>query len=148
MFNFKTKKEIKYENITNFNTWIKAINLFIDILEWEKAKKILNQIKDIEKESLNKINYKLEKEKDIEWINALEKIKLKNIFEVKIKKLDKLNDKIYKEEEKYKKEIDKKKSIITIKKISNELKILMWNKKNNEALKLLQKFLQSNPKKN
>jgi len=62
MFNFLKKTEINSEKIKEFNGVIKAINIFILISEWEKAKKALTEIEIKEKESLRILLEKIDKE--------------------------------------------------------------------------------------
>jgi hypothetical protein len=66
MFGFFKKKKVNYEQIKAFDGAVKAINIFIMLSEWEKAKKALEEIKYKEKESLNTILEKLDENDDKE----------------------------------------------------------------------------------
>ena len=61
MFNFfRKKKEINSEDIKNFNDSLRAINIYILISEWGKAKFALSEIKTKENESFNTLLKKID----------------------------------------------------------------------------------------
>jgi hypothetical protein len=66
MFSFFKKKKVDNEQIKAFDSAIKAINIFIVLSEWKKAKKALDEIEFKEKESLNLILSKLDEMDDKE----------------------------------------------------------------------------------
>jgi hypothetical protein len=66
MFSFLVKKEVNYENIKEFDSALKAINIFIMLSEWDKARKALKEIEYKEKSSLNLILDELDKLDDKE----------------------------------------------------------------------------------
>lgn len=144
MFGFLKKKEVNYEQVKAFDSALKAINIFILLSEWDKARKALEEIEYKEKESLNAILDELDKMDDKQWINEKEKIKLTDNFKNKQKHLDKLKTVLEKKEEKYNKRVDEERFKIRFKKIKDEVEVLTWNKKNDQALWLLQKFIEEN----
>ncbi|MFK7779894.1 MAG: PP2C family protein-serine/threonine phosphatase [Candidatus Gracilibacteria bacterium] len=144
MFGFLKKKEIDNNNIKAFDGALKAINIFIILSEWEKAKKALDEIEYKEKDSLNLILDELEKLDDKEGVNKKEKIKLTDNFKKKQKRLNKLALILERKEEKYNKKVENERFKIRFKKIKEEVKILTGNKKNDQALGLLQKFIEEN----
>lgn len=144
MFGFLKTKVVDNESIKEFDGAIRAINIFIMLSEWEKAKKALKEIEYKEKNSLNLILDELDKMDDKEWINEKEKIALTDKFKIKLKKLEKITKNLEKKEEKYNKRVEKERFKIRFKKIKDEVEILTWNKKNDQALWLLQKFLEEN----
>jgi hypothetical protein len=101
MFSFFRKKEVDNEQIKAFDGAIKAINIFILLSEWDKAKKALNEIEYKEKDSLNILLGKIDERDDKDLNNDKEKIKLTENFKKKQKKLDKLTEIVKEKEEKY-----------------------------------------------
>lgn len=144
MFGFWKKKEINNEKIKEFDGAIQAIGIFIVLSEWEKARKALNEIEFKEKESLSIILSKLDRKDDKEWLNEKEKIKLTEIYKKKQKKLDNLLEIVNNKEEEYNKKVENERFKIRFKKIKNEVDALSWNKKYNQALWLLQNFIEEN----
>lgn len=144
MFGFFKKKKVDNEQIRAFDGAIKAINVFIMLSEWEKAKKALEEIEFKEKESLNNVLDELDQMDDKEWINEKEKIRLTDIFKKKQKKLENIFKVLEKKENQYNIKADKERFKIRFKKIKDEISLLTWNKKNNQAIWLLQEFLEEN----
>lgn len=144
MFGFFRTKVVNNENIKEFDGALRAINVFIMLSEWEKAKKALKEIEYKEKNSLNLILDELDKMDDKEWINEKEKIALTDKFKSKQKKLEKIAEILEEKEEKYNKKVEKERFKIRFEKIKDEVEVLTWNKKNEQALWLLQKFLEEN----
>lgn len=147
MFSFFRKKKVDTEKVKVFDGAIKAIEIFIMLSEWEKAKKALKEIEYKEKDSLNVIIIKLDSIDDKEWINEKEKIRLTNELKKKQKVLNNLYLELEKKEEKYKEKEDAERFKIRFKKIKDEIEILIWNKKSEQALWLLQNFLEENKEK-
>ena len=144
MLNIFRSKKIDSEQVKAFDSAVKAINIFAMLYEWDKAKQALKEIEYKEKDSLNVILDKLDKMDDKEWINEKEKIKLTEYFKKKKKILEKLTISLEKKEHKYNLKVENERFKIRFKKIKDEIDILAWNKKNNQALWLLQKFLEEN----
>ncbi len=142
MFGFLKRKKVNTEEVKAFDSALKATNIFIMLSEWEKAKKALDEIEYKEKDSLNEILDKLDKLDDWEEVHKKEKIKLTDNFKKKQKRLDKLRKILNKKEDKYNTRVEKERFKIRFKKIKNEVDVLTWNKKNDQALWLLQKFLE------
>ena len=150
MFSFfrkKTQEEIA--NIKNFNQAIKTIKMFIASSEWEKAEKAIDEIKQKEKKAFeNLVEWlvkDIDKKSDVErfWINKT-KEKYKKTFEDRIKLLEKLKNKKDTLEKKYieKQEIERFK--IRFKKIKEELEHLISTNRSNDALVILQNFIEEN----
>jgi len=144
MLNIFRSKKIDSEQVKAFDSAVKAINIFAMLYEWDKAKQALKEIEYKEKDSLNVILDKLDTMDDKEWINEKEKIKLTEYFKKKKKILEKLTISLEKKEHKYNLKVENERFKIRFKKIKDEIDILAWNKKNNQALWLLQKFLEEN----
>ena len=147
MFGFSRRKKIDYSKINEFNGAVKAIDIFIMLSEWEKAKKALKEIEYKEKDSLTLILNRLDKMDDKHWVNEKEKVKLTNELKKKQKKLDEIYKKLENKEFKYNKKVEKERFKIRFKKIKDEINILIWNRKIDHALTLLQKFLEENAEK-
>ncbi len=144
MLNIFRSKKIDSEQVKAFDSAVKAINIFAMLYEWDKAKQALKEIEYKEKDSLNVILDKLDTMDDKEWINEKEKIKLTEYFKKKKKILEKLTISLEKKEHKYNLKVENERFKVRFKKIKDEIDILAWNKKNNQALWLLQKFLEEN----
>jgi len=142
MFGFLKRKKVNTDDVKAFDSALKATNIFIMLSEWEKAKKALEEIEYKEKKSLNEILDKLDELDDWEEVHKKEKIKLTDNFKKKQKHLEKLRKILNKKEEKYNAKVEKERFKIRFKKIKNEVDVLSWNKKNDQALWLLQKFLE------
>ena len=134
------RKKVIPKNIKAFTEAMKAINVYILLSEWEKAKQAINEIEKKEQESLNVILDKVRKD------NSKESKKIKNEIikenSEKIKKLLKIKEKLNIKERKYLKNEEKERFKIKFKIIKDEIEILIWNKKNSQALKLLKNFLE------
>ena len=151
MFNFFKKiqsskiKKIELENIKNYDEAIKAIKFFIATLEWEKAKKAISEIKNKELKSYKELIAKIDEENLDNKLIEKEKFKLTKKYQKKQKELEKLKEEVYKKEEKYNKRIEKEKFKIRFKKIKQEINSLSKKWQTNQALQLLNKFLEENP---
>lgn len=144
MFGFSKKKKIDIAKIKEFDGARKAIEIFIMLSEWTKARKALEEVEIKEKKSLNIVLEKLDNMDDKMWVNKKEKEKLTKQFQKKEKLLDELKDKLNKKEDLYLKKVEKERFKIRFQKVKEEVKSLTWNKKNNQAMWLLQKFLEEN----
>jgi len=147
MFSLFKKKIFDSNKVREFNSAIKAVELFVMLSEWEKARQALKEIEYKEKDSLNIILEKIDKIDDKEWTNEREKIRLTNELKNKQKKLNYLFEELERKEEKYNQNVDKERFKIRFRKIKDEVDILVWNKKSDQALELLQKFLEENAEK-
>ncbi len=147
MFGFLKSKKVDIEKIRQFNSAIKAIEIFIMLSEWDKAKKAIKEVEFKEKDSLNTVMTKLDLIDDKDWTNGEEKIKLTNDLKKKIKKLNNLYLELVKKEDKYNEKVVTLRFKIRFRKIRDEIEILIWNRKSNQALWLLQKFLEENTEK-
>ena len=147
MFGFFRKKKVDRQNIKAFDGALKAINVFIVLSEWSKAKKAIEEIEYKEKKSLTIKLERLEKEKITDWglENELERKNLTEDLKLKIKKLEKLTLLLNKKEEIYNERIKKERFKIRFHKMRIEIDLLIWNNSNDHALWLLQKFLEENP---
>lgn len=147
MLNFLKKKKFNNNNVKEFNSACKAVEFFIMLKEWEKAKKAVKEIELKEKQSLSIVLEKLDNLDDKDWINQKEKILLTNELKRKIRKLNILLDIIEKKEEKHKQSLNNKRFKIRFNAIKKEIESLKWNKKNEQAIILLKKFLEENGEK-
>ncbi len=147
MFGLFKNKKVDTGNIKQFDSALKAIEIFIMLSEWEKWKKALKEIEYKEKDSLAIILDKIDQKDDKDWVNEKEKIRLTNELKKKQKKLNDLYAILEKKEEKYNQNVDAERFKIRFKKIKDEIEVLMWNRKSDNALALLQKFLEENAEK-
>jgi len=144
MFNFfNKKKKINAEEIKAFDWAIKAIEIYIALSEWSKAKKAIDEIKVKEKESLTSLLEKISLEKDQALAEKQKKKETKE-YKKKEKKITSLKNKIEKLEAKYIKNAEKERFKIRFSKIKDEIDILIWAKRGLQAMSLLQKFLEEN----
>jgi len=141
-FSFFKKKEVHNENIKEFEWGIKAINVYIILSEWEKAKLAIKEIERKEQDNLDKLlsNFRTDKSPESEKVKS----KLIKDNTKKVKVLTKLKDKLNKLEIKYIEKDEKERFKMRFKIIKDEIWVLVWNKKNNQALAVLQKFLEEN----
>lgn len=147
MFGLFKNKNVDTGNIKQFDSALKAIEIFIMLSEWEKWKKALKEIEFKEKDSLSIVLEKIDQMDDKDWVNEKEKIRLTNELKKKQKKLNDLYEILEKKEEKYNQNVDAERFKIRFKKIKDEIEVLMWNRKSDNALALLQKFLEENAEK-
>ena len=146
MFGFFRKK-VNRQQIKAFEGALKAINIFIVLSEWTKAKKAIEEIEYKEKKSLTITLEKLEKEKISDWglENDLQRKNLTEDLKAKVKKLEKLTLLLNKKEEIYNEKIKKERFKIRFHKMRTEINLLIWNNSNDHAIWLVQKFLEENP---
>lgn len=139
------KKKVDTEKVQAFKDAIKAINIFILISEWDKAKDSIREIEKKERKGLNDFLKKYRADES----PKVRKIKSKLIEENKkrIEQLAKMKEKIRKKEEQYYKKMEKERFKVRFKNIHNEITKLIWKNRNGEALGLLQAFLEENPSK-
>ena len=146
MFTFFKRKKIIEQEITNFNEVLKAINIFILLSEWSKAKFALSEIKVKENESFNILIKKIDTDWKIYWNK--EKEKQIKIYKKKVNKLTALENKLIENERKYYIRAEKEKFSIRFNKIKDEIDILVGKWKHKEWLNLLHSFLEENKDKN
>ncbi|MDP2091111.1 MAG: PP2C family protein-serine/threonine phosphatase [Candidatus Gracilibacteria bacterium] len=147
MFGLFKNKNVDTGNIKQFDSALKAIEIFIMLSEWEKGKKALKEIEFKEKDSLSIVLEKIDQMDDKDGVNEKEKIRLTNELKKKQKKLNDLYEILEKKEEKYNQNVDAERFKIRFKKIKDEIEVLMGNRKSDNALALLQKFLEENAEK-
>lgn len=143
---FSKNKNIDTQEVKAFDSAVKAIDIYIALSEWAKARKAVEEILYKEKESLNEYLEKISQEND-ELISKKLKEKEKKDFSKKEKIIEKLKTKIEKQEAIYIKKIEKERFKIRFKKIKDEVSQLVWKKRSVEALSLLKKFLEENKEK-
>lgn len=119
MFNFlkKKKKDINTTAIKNFNTAIKVIEDFIYFEDYDKASLAIDEISRKETDAFNKY---------ILTVKESEKQKEFDIFQKKIKLLEKLATKNHKLKEKFEQKNYKKRVKQEIKYIKNKINIHLW----------------------
>jgi inorganic triphosphatase YgiF len=142
MFGFKKKTQVDETKIQSYKDAVEAVEIFMQIYEWEKAKNALFEIKSKEKSSLDHLIEKIDEEDNVHA--EQEKAKLMSDYKKKEAQLAKLEEKLNKEEEKYKEASEKEKFKVRFKKIKDEIENLVSNKRASDALGLLQKFLEEN----
>ena len=146
MFGFLfSKKKVDAEKVQAFKDALEAINIFILISEWEKAKDSILEIEHKERIWLNSFLSKYRKDDS----EKLRKIKSKLIEENKkrFEQLEKLKEKVRQKEEKYNKKVEKERFKVRFRNIHNEIVHLTWKNRKWEALRLLQAFLEENTSK-
>lgn len=142
---FKQKK-VNQKWIKEFNSWVKAIKLFIELSDWEKAKQGIMEISIKEKKSMSLILKKLNDTKTIDWLDIEDK-KIEFTEELKEKQLilDKLKIILIKKEDEYNNKLEKERLKIRFNRVKHEIEILLWDKQADEALSLLRSFLDEFP---
>ena len=143
MFNFfRKKKEINSEDIKNFNDSLRAINIYILISEWGKAKFALSEIKTKENESFNTLLKKIDNDSVLYWNK--EKERQIKIYKKKMEQLNYLENKLIDSERAYNIKSEKEKFNLRLKNIRSDTALLIGKGKFNEWLSLLKNFLEEN----
>jgi predicted nucleic acid-binding Zn-ribbon protein len=125
MFGFLKKKKVDTNSIEAFDSAIEAIEIFISLSEWDKARKALDEVETKEKESLDYIVDKLSKKTDNEGINQKEIEKLKLAYKKKEAEIHNLREKLKEAERIYNKNIDNERFKVRFKKIKEEVENLV-----------------------
>ena len=141
----KDRNKYKFipESIKKYSDAIKSIKTLTLLKEWDKAKKVIEEIKKSEKLALANLLDIIENNWN-EVIVESEKRKQLNIFKKKEIQLNKLLEKNINLETKYYKKIEKEKFKIRFKKIKKEIDFFSKTWKNIEALNILKHFLKDN----
>lgn len=144
MFNFfKKTKKINTLEIKEFNSAIKAVEVYIALYDWEKAKNAIEEILKKEEEALNYIINKIKSDDSIvEKDSIIEKEK--SDFINKREKVEKIKNKLELLEIKYIEKENKERFKIRFKKIKEEINWLIGTKNYQQAMWLLQSFLEEN----
>ncbi|MCP4523430.1 MAG: serine/threonine-protein phosphatase [Candidatus Gracilibacteria bacterium] len=142
MLGFGKQKKVEEAQIKGFKDAIKAIEVFILLSEWEKAKAALEEIKGKEKSSFDALFAKINREGV--FGDEKEKKKLEKSYQTKEKQLTKLEENLKKKEQKYHDHLDQERFKVRFQKIKDELGNLVKNKRAEDAMGLLQKFLEEN----
>jgi len=125
MFGFLKKKKVDTNSIEAFDSAIEAIEIFMSLSEWDKARKALDEVETKEKESLDYIVDKLSKKTDNEGINQKEIEKLKAVYKKKEAEIHNLREKLKEAERIYNKNIDNERFKVRFKKIKEEVENLV-----------------------
>lgn len=133
------KKKVNETQVKEFDWAMQAIEIYIALLKWDKAKKALDEILYKEKKSFTTFIENLWKNRDIKIIN-----KEKEKFEEKKKKILELQKKEAAKEQNFLEKKEEKRFKIKFKSIKNEINRLLKTGKNVEAMWLLQSFLEEN----
>jgi dephospho-CoA kinase len=144
MFNFfrkKTKKEI--QEAKNFKEAIKTIKFFIATLEWEKAQKAINEIKEKELNAYKEITNNIDLDYKSEEIEK-QKEKINKTYSDKQQELEKLQNILNEKKETYEEKQKRKKFLIQFKLLKKEINQLTHTTKIHQAKKLLKQFLDEN----
>lgn len=144
-FKLFKKKEVNNESVKEFQEALKAINIYILLSEWKKARHAIFEVEDKEQDSLEKLldNFRADRSPESEKVKS----KLISDNTKKINELKVLKQKLEKLEQKYIERDEKERFKMRFKIIKDEISVLTWNKKNIQALNLLQKFLEENKEK-
>ncbi len=142
MFSFWKRKEVDSSKIKNYKDALEAIHIFMLLSEWKKARHALDEIKLKEKESFDELLYKINQDDSV----FAERQRLQIIWDYKQKELHlaKVEQKLNKNEDEYKDKKQREQFKIRFKNIKSEIHNLVWNSRSNEALDLLQRFLEEN----
>lgn len=134
---FGRKKEINTENIKSFHDAVKAIKAYIYLSEWEKAKTAIEDVKQKETKAFAELEEKIK-----DNFNLLQKHR--KTFEKNNKTIQLLEKKYEIQKIKYDRKIEQERFKIRFKSIKSEIKKLYGTWKNNDALNLLNNFLEEN----
>ena len=145
MFGFKKKTQVDETKIQNYKDAVEAVEIFMQIYEWEKSRNALMEIKSKEKSSLDELIAKIDAEDNLQA--EQQKAKLMSDYKKKEHQLAKLEAELNTKEKKYTDASEKEKFKIRFQKIKNEIDNLVSNKRASDAMWLLQKFLEENKEK-
>ncbi len=140
MFNFfqkiflKNSWEVKIPK--GFDDVLKNIDFYIKSLDFVKAKFYLDEVRKKEREIFTNFIKNVH-------LDSKEIKKAQKIYDLKMKKLDKLESKYNKQRAKHDEFLEKQRTLIRIKKIQNKLDELIWRHEINLAEWLLNNFLES-----
>lgn len=142
MFGFWKKKEVDWSKIKNYKDALEAIHIFMLLSEWKKARHALDEIRLKEKKSFDELLEKINQDDSI----FAEKQRLKIIADYKQKEqhLWKVEQKLNKKEEDFQDKKLKEQFKLRFKNIKTEIHNLVWNSRSDEAMELLQNFLEEN----
>lgn len=142
MFGFKKKIQVDETKIQNYKDAVAAVEIFMQIYEWEKSRNALNEIKSKEKSSLDDLISKIDLEDNLQAEE--QKTKLMSDYKQKEHQLAKLENLLNTKEKKYTDASEKEKFKIRFKKIKSEIDNLVSNRRAVDAMRLLQRFLEEN----
>ncbi len=135
IFNRKYEK-IGFENIRDFNDILKTIDYYIKVLDFSKAKSLIDEIKKKELDFYKNLLRETE-------IDKKQKEDLEKYYKKRINKIEKLNIRYNKNKTKYEETLEKEKTKIRILKVEKKLDELIWRKEINLAEWLLNNFLEN-----
>ncbi|NDK09902.1 SpoIIE family protein phosphatase [Candidatus Gracilibacteria bacterium] len=133
----RKRKEINTENIHTFTEAVKAIKSYIYLKEWDLAESAIQDIKQKEQAAFSELEYKIKND-------YRELQKQRRIFEKNMLTITALEKKYEVDKIKYDRRIVAERFKIRFKKIKQEVRKLTTSKNNNEALNLLNHFLEDN----
>ncbi len=139
----ESKYKIQPDKVKEFNWALDVIKRLISVREYEKWRTALREIKLKEKEWIDYLIDKLNREWDTIY-SEKEKTKQYKLYNKKVLVLDKLEYEIDNSERKYKEEIENARFKVRFKKIESELEFLGHTWKNHQALNILKDFLDQN----
>ncbi|MCH2188676.1 serine/threonine-protein phosphatase [Candidatus Gracilibacteria bacterium] len=142
MFFKKDKKHTpELQNIKRYNEAIEVIRYYIAVEEWESAQKGITEIKNKEQKAYRELIEKLENEGNL---NENEKNKTIKDYNTRAKNIAKLEQILNAKKEIFDAKQEKQRFKVRFKKIKQELDTLVGQGKNEDALKILQGFLEEN----
>lgn len=137
MFWFGAKKAVDITKVKNFNDAIRAIKTYIYLQEWEKARDALDDITEKEKTAFAELEYKIKDDyKDLQ--------KQRKIYEKTLSLLQKLEKDYEVKKIEYERKIENDRFLVRFKSIQAEIKKHYSTGQNNEALNILNHFLEEN----
>ncbi len=134
------KKTVKADSVRTFKEALKAIKTYTYLQEWSKAKSAIEDIKEKEENAFNELESKIKN-------NYHEVQKQRKIYEKNKALISKLEKNYTIQKIKYERKVEADRFKVRFNKIKQEIKKLSGAKNNNEALNLLNHFLEENKEK-
>lgn len=134
---FGRKKQIQTKHIHTFSDALKAIRTYIYLLEWEKAKSAIEDVKQKEQTAFEELEYKIK--------NDYQKLqKQRKIFEKNKAAISKVEKEYEVKKIKYERKVDAERFKVRFISIKKEIRRLYGLGENNEAINLLTHFFEDN----
>ncbi len=139
----QSKHKFIPEAIERYEDAVKSIKTLLLLSDWDKAKEVLTEIQETEKNAFDKLIAKL----DTEWdtiFSESEKKKQRKIYQKKEIQVSKLLFDVETKERNHNNKITAAKFKIRFKKIKSEINLLTKTWRSPQALNVLQSFLEDN----
>lgn len=134
---FWRKKEVKIDTVKTFKDAVKVIKTYIYLKEWEKAQSAITDIQNKEQQAFKELEYKI---RDDHW----ELQKQRKFYTKKLAQIAKIEKDYEVKKLKYERKIDQERFNVRFWKIKQEIQKLTGRGENNDALNLLNHFLEEN----